>query len=148
MRRLKQLEAENARLKKLVVERDLEIEVMKEIAAKKVVSVPDRRAAVVAYAMGRGLSQRRACTLIGVARSALSYRSRQAEKDAPVLKRMAELSAQYPRYGYRRIAIFLGRDGHAMSFERAYRLWRGGGGQGCRCRGKRPRKAHCRQPTA
>jgi putative transposase len=32
---LKQLEAENARLKKLVAERDLEIEVMKEINAKK-----------------------------------------------------------------------------------------------------------------
>ena len=27
---------------------------------------------------------------------------------------MAELSAQYPRYGYRRIAIFLARDGHPM----------------------------------
>ena len=35
VRRLKQLETENARLKKLVAERDLEIEVMKEIAAKK-----------------------------------------------------------------------------------------------------------------
>jgi putative transposase len=35
VRRLKQLEAENLRLKKLVAERDLEIEVMKEIAAKK-----------------------------------------------------------------------------------------------------------------
>ena len=35
VRRLKALEQENARLKKLVVERDLEIEVMKEIAAKK-----------------------------------------------------------------------------------------------------------------
>ena len=34
VRRLKALEAENARLKKLVAERDLEIEVMKEIAAK------------------------------------------------------------------------------------------------------------------
>ena len=34
VRRLKQLEAENARLKKLVAERDLEIEVMKEITAK------------------------------------------------------------------------------------------------------------------
>jgi transposase-like protein len=34
-KRLKQLEQENARLKKLVVERDLEIEVMKEVAAKK-----------------------------------------------------------------------------------------------------------------
>jgi putative transposase len=35
VRRLKQLEAENARLKKLVAERDLEIEVMKEINSKK-----------------------------------------------------------------------------------------------------------------
>jgi len=34
VRRLKHLEAENARLKKLVAERDLEIEVMKEIASK------------------------------------------------------------------------------------------------------------------
>ena len=35
VKRLKLLETENARLKKLVAERDLEIEVMKEIAAKK-----------------------------------------------------------------------------------------------------------------
>ena len=35
VKRLRQLEAENARLKKLVAERDLEIEVMKEINAKK-----------------------------------------------------------------------------------------------------------------
>jgi putative transposase len=35
VKRLRQLEAENARLKKLVAERDLEIEVMKEVAAKK-----------------------------------------------------------------------------------------------------------------
>ena len=34
VRRLRQLETENARLKKLVVERDLEIEVMKEVASK------------------------------------------------------------------------------------------------------------------
>jgi putative transposase len=35
VKRLKTLEAENARLKKLLVDRDLEIEVMKEINAKK-----------------------------------------------------------------------------------------------------------------
>ena len=34
-RRLKTLESENQRLKKILAERDLEIEVMKEIAAKK-----------------------------------------------------------------------------------------------------------------
>lgn len=35
LKRLRQLEQENARLKKIVADRDLEIEVMKEIAAKK-----------------------------------------------------------------------------------------------------------------
>jgi transposase-like protein len=35
VRRLRQIEGENAKLKKLLAERDLEIEVMKEINAKK-----------------------------------------------------------------------------------------------------------------
>jgi putative transposase len=35
VKRLKELEQENARLRKLVVQRDLEIDVMREIAAKK-----------------------------------------------------------------------------------------------------------------
>jgi len=35
VRHLKQLEQENARLKKLLAERDLEIEVMKEVSRKK-----------------------------------------------------------------------------------------------------------------
>lgn len=34
-KKLKRLEQENARLKKLLAERDLEVEVMKEVAAKK-----------------------------------------------------------------------------------------------------------------
>ena len=100
------------------------------------VSVPARRCRV-AYAMGRGLSQRRACTLAKVGRSALHYRSRKAKKDAPVLAAMRGLAAQYPRYGYRRIQVFLGRDGHKMSFGRAYRLWTSAKLQVPR---KRPRK--------
>jgi putative transposase len=81
----------------------------------------------VAYGRERGLSARRACTLFSVARSALGYRSRSTVRDAKVIERMTALSAQYPRYGsygYRRIRIFLGCDGHAMSPGRAYRLWR------------------------
>jgi putative transposase len=100
------------------------------------VSVPARREQV-AYATGRGLSQRRACTLAKVGRSALHYRSQMAVRDAPVTKRMAELAAQYPRYGYRRVRIFLARDGMAMSVGRAHRLWRKARLQVPR---KRPRK--------
>ena len=100
------------------------------------VSVPARRSQV-AHAAGKGLSQRRACTLIGVGRSALRYRSTKAVTDAPVLARMTALAAQYPRYGYRRIAIFLEREGHVMSFGRCHRLWRQAKLQVPR---KRPRK--------
>ena len=60
------------------------------------VSVQARRDAV-AFATTRGVSQRRACTLLDVARSALGYCSRLAVKDAPALKRMAELSLQSHR---------------------------------------------------
>jgi putative transposase len=90
------------------------------------VSVPARRRQV-AYGRERGLSARRACTLFSVGRSALHYQGRKAAKDAAAIARMKELSAQYPRYGYRRIRIFLGRDGHRMSVGRAYRLWRAAG---------------------
>ncbi len=50
---------------------------------------------------------------------------------------MRELSAQYPRYGYRRIRIFLGRDGYRMGVGRALRLWQAAGLQVPR---KRPRR--------
>lgn len=100
------------------------------------VSAPARRQQV-AYATVRGLSQRRACALLSVARSGLDYESRMVSKDGPVLSAMVLLSAQYPRYGYRRIQVFLERQGHRMSADRAWRLWRKAGLQVPR---KRPRR--------
>ena len=37
---------------------------------------------------------------------------------------MKDLALQYPRYGYRRIQVFMGRRGHTMGTDRAHRLWR------------------------
>ena len=70
---------------------------------------PRSRRGQVELACRCGLSQRRACGLLGVARSALGYELRLPVKDAPVIEAMKTLSAQYPRYGYRRIRIFLRR---------------------------------------
>lgn len=78
----------------------------------------------VAYARQRGLSCRRACSLLSVARSTLTYKSKKDEADAPIIERMRALSRQYPRYGYRRIHVFLEREGFVMGPERAHRLWR------------------------
>ena len=78
----------------------------------------------VALACERGLSKRRACELIEIARSGLDYASVRAQRDAPTLEAMKRLAAQYPRYGYRRIRVFLRREGQGMSRHRAHRLWR------------------------
>jgi putative transposase len=100
------------------------------------VGAPVRRRQV-AYLCNVGLSVRRACALMRVARSALRYESRLVQRDAPVVTVMRELAAQYPRYGYRRIQVFLARGGHVMSADRTHRLWRLHGLQVPR---KRPRR--------
>lgn len=74
---------------------------------------------------------------MSVARSALRYQSRLVSRDAPVVAAMKELAAQYPRYGYRRIQVFLERRGQLMSVDRAHRIWRQAGLQVPR---KRPRR--------
>jgi len=100
------------------------------------VSAPVRRQQV-AYVCQRGRSVRRACALLSVSRSTLGYQSKVALKDAPVLKAMHELAAQYPRYGYRRIQVFLERQGQVMSADRVHRIWRHAGLQVPK---KRPRR--------
>ena len=55
----------------------------------------------VGYVRKRRISLRRTCALLQVARSTVGYQSRLATRDAPVIAAMRELSAQYPRFGYR-----------------------------------------------
>ena len=40
-----------------------------------------------------------------------------------MIEAMRRLSSQYPRFGYRRMQVMLGREGHLMSADRVYRLW-------------------------
>ena len=91
----------------------------------------------VGYVRKRGISLRRTCALLQVARSTVGYQSRLATRDAPVIAAMRELSAQYPRFGYRRIQVFLARRGLVMSADRAYRIWKQAGLQVPR---RRPRR--------
>jgi putative transposase len=91
----------------------------------------------IAYVRQRGISLRRSCALLQVARSTIGYESALAKRDAPVVAAMRELAAQYPRFGYRRIQVFLARRGLVMSADRAYRIWKSAGLQVPR---RRPRR--------
>jgi putative transposase len=98
---------------------------------------PQGRREQIAFGCERGLSKRRACGLLEVSRSSLSYQLRLPAKDAPVIEAMKALSSQYPRFGYRRIRIFLQRQGHRIGWYRTHRLWRAAGLQLPR---RRPRR--------
>jgi putative transposase len=70
-----------------------------------------------------GLSQRRACRLVGIDHSTLRYRSHRAD-DTELRKRLRELAHQRRRFGYRRLGWLLAREGHSMNHKKLYRLYR------------------------
>ena len=72
------------------------------------------------------LSERRACGLIQIGRSTWSYRSRRRPDD-DVRSALRELAAKRPRFGYRRLHVLIGREGHRMNHKRLYRLYRSEG---------------------
>src|SRR5687768_3625975 len=70
-RRLKVFESENAKLKKLLAEAMLDNAMLKDIAAKKMVTPAARREAVVHLCAMHEVSQRRACSVIGADRTSV-----------------------------------------------------------------------------
>jgi putative transposase len=70
-----------------------------------------------------GYTERRACRLIGVDRTAFQYRPRRPD-DAGVRERLRELANERRRFGYRRLALMLKRDGLRMNLKRVYRLYK------------------------
>ena len=70
-----------------------------------------------------GLSQRRACRLVGIDHSTLRYQPRRAD-DSALRQRLRELAAERRRFGYRRLGWLLAREGQVMNHKKLYRLYR------------------------
>jgi len=70
-----------------------------------------------------GLSQGRACRLVGIDHSTLRYRSKRPD-DAGLRRRLRELAQERRRFGYRRLGWLLAREGHSMNHKKLYRLYR------------------------
>jgi putative transposase len=109
-----------------------------------------RRAAVGLLQEKFGVSERRACRVVGVCRSSMRYQPA-PRADEPVLRqRLRELAAERKRFGYRRLHVLLGREGLAVNHKRVERLYRAEGLAVRRRRRKRlaaPERAPLRLPT-
>ena len=85
------------------------------------------RRAQVEHLRARGVSCRRACALVKVARSTLGYESKLQAREAAPTQQLMAFSRRHPRLGYRMAREHLLRRGVLMSFQRVHRLWRKAG---------------------
>lgn len=72
-----------------------------------------------------GISQRRACRLVGISRTVLAYEPTANPANETIKARMIELAAERRRFGYRRIHVLLRREGHQANHKRIFRLYQG-----------------------
>jgi putative transposase len=70
-----------------------------------------------------GVSERRACLIVGADRSTVRYRSRRPD-DARLRLRLRELAAERRRFGYRRLHVLLRREGETLNHKKTQRLYR------------------------
>jgi len=71
-----------------------------------------------------GVSERRACRVLGQHRSTQRHVAKNREDEELLVADMIELARQYGRYGYRRIAALLREAGWQVNDKRVERLWR------------------------
>ena len=71
-----------------------------------------------------GVSERRACRVLGHARSTQRHRARVRDDEPRLVDRIIELATQYGRYGYRRVTGLLRGEGWRVNHKRVERLWR------------------------
>ena len=82
-----------------------------------------KREAVAHLQARLGLSERRACKIVGADRKMIRYRSCRPA-DTELRGKLRDLANERRRFGYRRLFVLLRRDGEPSGINRIYRLYR------------------------
>ncbi|MBU19466.1 MULTISPECIES: IS3-like element ISAar43 family transposase [unclassified Microbacterium] len=126
-KRLKELEKQNATLKRLLAEAELEKAALKQLAGGKLLGPGRRRAAVDHLKRKLRVSERMACRLAGLSRSA--YRrplqgETTADPDLALRDWLRAYAKKHPRWGYRRAYHDARGEGWVVNHKKIQRLWR------------------------
>jgi putative transposase len=74
--------------------------------------------------MTLGVSERRACRVLGQARSTQRHSIEMRSDEDVLTRRIVQMASCYGRYGYRRIAALLCHEGWRVNHKRVERIWR------------------------
>ena len=86
---------------------------------------PAKRRRVIDIVIDRlGVSERRACRVLGQHRSTQRLKRAERPLEGLLTARIIDLACQYGRYGYRRVTELLRREGWLINHKRVERIWR------------------------
>jgi len=88
------------------------------------VSPSQRRRAATMLQERLGISQRRACQIVGQHRSTQRHRPEHVDPDQALRRSLREFARRHPRWGYRRAHAVLCREGHHLNRKKVQRVWR------------------------
>ncbi|MEP4247379.1 IS3 family transposase [Tateyamaria sp.] len=124
LKELKRLQKENERLRRAVSDLTLDKLILKEAAFGKLLSPSRRRACIDHVRSQFKVSERRVCRVLGQHRSTQRRLPQGRADEERLIVDMIELTRQYGRYGYRRVAALLRDVGWQVNDKRVERLWR------------------------
>ncbi|MFG1352698.1 IS3 family transposase [Xanthobacter autotrophicus ATCC 700552] len=122
-KRLRALEDENAKLKRMLADAMLDNVALKDLPGKEVVTSAAERRAVAHLMEAHGMSERRACKATGFCRMTMRYEATRGN-DASLRERMKAIAGERRRFGYRRLHVLLRREGFRVNHKRLFRLYR------------------------
>ncbi|MCJ2128204.1 IS3 family transposase [Methylobacterium sp. E-045] len=124
VRRMKDLETENTRLRKAIADLTLDKLILQEASPGKLLSPARRRACVEHIMLAMDISERRACRALGQHRSTQRKVPRGRDDEEALTADLVALAEKYGRYGYRKISALLKAAGWFVNDKRVERIWR------------------------
>ncbi|MCK2056131.1 IS3 family transposase [Methylobacterium sp. 37f] len=124
VRRMKDLETENQRLRKAIADLTLDKLILQEASPGKLLSPARRRACVEHIMRTMTVSERRAYRALGQHRSTQRKVPRGRDDEEALTADLVALAEKYGRYGYRKISALLKAAGWFVNDKRVERIWR------------------------
>ena len=125
MARLKELEEENRRLKKMYAEERVKAEIVQEALAKKMVRPSRLREMAKAAVADKDVSIKLACAVFGVSEACYRYQPKLSTENAEIADHLVRLTHNQRNWGFGLCFLNLRNvKGHPWNHRRVYRIYR------------------------